>query len=57
MAEEKARNDAAAINNLGSEFSQHFVDLQLQVSPNEVELSSVPPEIAIAGSLEIPKDL
>ena len=26
------------------------------ISPNEVELSSVPPEIAIAGSLEILKD-
>ena len=30
--------------------------MQLLISPNEVELSSVPPEIAIAGSLEILKD-
>ena len=33
-----------------------IIEEQLQISPNEVELSSVPPEIAITGSLEIFKD-
>ena len=56
VAEEMARNEVAAIKNWGSEFSQHFADFQLQISPNAVELSSVPPEIVIAGSLGILKD-
>ena len=30
--------------------------MELQIPPKEVELSSVPPEIVIAGSLEILKD-
>ena len=57
MAEEKTRNEAAAINIWGSKFSQHFADLQSLNSPNEVGLASVPPETTIAGNLEIIKDL
>ena len=34
VAEEKARNEAAAIKNWESKFSQHFADLQLLDSPN-----------------------
>ena len=51
VAEEKVRNEAAAIKHCGGEFSQHFADLQLQISPNEVKFLSVPPEITIVGSL------
>ena len=56
VAEEKARNEAAVIENWESEFSQHLYDVQLLISLNEVELSSVPLEIAIVSSLEIIKD-
>ena len=49
VAEEKARNEATVIKNCGSEFSQHFADLQLQISPNEVKLLSIPPEITMFG--------
>ena len=56
VTKKKATNEAAAIKNWASEFSQYFAALQLKISPNKVELSSVPPETAIVGSIEILKD-
>ena len=53
----KTKNEAAAIKSRESKLFKYFADLQLLDSPNEVGLSSVPPEIVIAGSLEILKDL
>ena len=49
VAEEKAENEAAAIKNWKSKFSQDFSDLQSLDSPNEVVFFSVPPVIAIVG--------
>ena len=50
--QEKKSNEAAEINIWGSEIYQEICDLQARgvlISPNEVELSSVPPEIVIIG--------
>ena len=59
VAQELGGNKAAVFNIWGSDLIQELFELQARgvlISPNEVELSSVPPEIAIAGSLEIAKD-
>ena len=56
VAEDKARNEATAIKIWGSEVIKHIIEEHMQICPNKVEYSSIPPEITIVGSPEISRD-
>ena len=55
MAEEQAQVEADALKIWGSELRQ-MLEMQPEEPPKEIYLSSVPPQIAVTGSLDILKD-
>ena len=54
--EEKIKVEAAAIERRASDLRSQLSELRPQEPPNEILLSSVPPEILVTGSLKMFQD-